>query len=377
MSLIGPAGMSAASSAASHSAVVPLAEPLARASRSAPSRFSTRAPFVANRGSSASAGSPIARQNRGHCRSLPTATAISPSTVSNISYGTMLGWALPSRPGAAPSTNAFWAWLTRIASVDSKIDTSIRWPTPYAGEPVALPPGERRQDPDRRVEPGRDVGDRDADLRRDAAVRVGLAGDRHQAGLGLEQEVVAGAADERAGRAVAADREVDQARVDRAQRLVAEPEPLEAVRAGGSRRRRRRSPRRRRRTSAPDGCFRSSRRLRLLRLTERKYAAVRVPAASSPTHGGPQPRVESPSGGSTLTTSAPRSASSIVAYGPARTVEQSTTRMPARGPVGVRHRLDGSRGPGRLSCLHDATPPRDRARLGDPPCDSPASPARA
>ena len=72
----------------------------------------------------------------------------------------------------------------------------------------------------------------------------------------------------------------------------------------------------------------------MLRLTARKYAAVRVPAAASPTQGGPQPRVESPSGGSTLTTSAPRSARSIVQYGPARTVEQSTTRRPASGAVG-------------------------------------------
>ena len=60
-------------------------EPLARspARRSArrsvgisSTRFSTRSPFVANRGSSASAGSPSARQKRGHWRSLPTATAI-------------------------------------------------------------------------------------------------------------------------------------------------------------------------------------------------------------------------------------------------------------------------------------------------------------
>ena len=85
----------------------------------------------------------------------------------------------------------------------------------------------------------------------------------------------------------------------------------------------------------PSGVRRSTRMDRLLRLTARKYAAVRVPAASSPTHGGPQPRVASPSGGSTLMTSAPRSASTIVAYGPASTVERSITRTPASGPVVV------------------------------------------
>ena len=32
------------------------------------------------------------------------------------------------RCGARPPTNAFWAWLTSTASVDSSSDTSIRWP---------------------------------------------------------------------------------------------------------------------------------------------------------------------------------------------------------------------------------------------------------
>src|SRR5581483_11238785 len=54
--------------------------------------------------------------------------------------------------------------------------------------------------------------------------------------------------------------------------------------------------------------------------------------ASSPTKGGPQPRVSSPvSGGSTLITSAPRSARSMVQYGPARTREKSSTRRPLSG----------------------------------------------
>ncbi len=48
-------------------------------------------------------GSPSAAHSRGHCRSDPTATAIAPSAVSKVSYGTMFGWALPSRPGATPA----------------------------------------------------------------------------------------------------------------------------------------------------------------------------------------------------------------------------------------------------------------------------------
>jgi hypothetical protein len=49
------------------------------------SRFATRAPFVAKRGSSVSSGAPMAAANRGHWRSLPTAIAISPSAVANVS----------------------------------------------------------------------------------------------------------------------------------------------------------------------------------------------------------------------------------------------------------------------------------------------------
>src|SRR5215211_9190010 len=64
--------------------------------------------------------------------------------------------------------------------------------------------------------------------------------------------------------------------------------------------------------SKPSASLRSTPMERLLRLTDRKYAD------SPPAKGGPHWRVSSPrSGCSTLTTSAPRSASTIVAYGPA------------------------------------------------------------
>src|SRR6266568_3898071 len=48
--------------------------------------------------------------------------------------------------------------------------------------------------------------------------------------------------------------------------------------------------------------------------------------------GGVQRLVSSPAGLSTLITSAPRSASSIVQYGPARTLEKSATTSPDSGP---------------------------------------------
>src|SRR4051794_32974949 len=47
---------------------------------------------------------------------------------------------------------------------------------------------------------------------------------------------------------------------------------------------------------------------------------------------GPSCRVVSPSGGSTLMTSAPRSPSCWAAHGPSTTVVQSTMRMPESGP---------------------------------------------
>ena len=53
----------------------------------------------------------------------------------------------------------------------------------------------------------------------------------------------------------------------------------------------------------------------------------------SPVTGGTQCRVSSPAGLSTLITSAPRSASSMVAYGPASTREKSATSRPDSGPA--------------------------------------------
>ena len=105
-------------------------------------------------------------------------------------------------------------------------------------------------------------------------------------------------------------------------------------------------------TAAPSGSFRSIAIDRLLRFTWRKYAD------SSPANGGPHRRVPSPSGRSTLTTSAPRSPSIMVQYGPARIWVRSSTRMPARGRSGCGTRpmigaaaLAGRRAVGQLGEL--------------------------
>ena len=149
------------------------------------SRWATRSPLVANRGSVASPGSPIAG-----AEAASTAARCRPPGRSRrrrwrtSRTGTMFGWALPRRPGCRPVANAFCAWLTSTARVDSSSDTSIRWPI---GRPPASRLGPR---PRARAEDGRphaeqagdDVADRDADLRRRAAFGIGQAGDRHQAG---------------------------------------------------------------------------------------------------------------------------------------------------------------------------------------------------
>src|SRR5262245_37553855 len=75
--------------------------------------------------------------------------------------------------------------------------------------------------------------------------------------------------------------------------------------------------------SRPSGVLRLSTTLRLPRLTALKLGL------SDPTAPGIW-RVESPAGGSILTTSAPRSARSVAQNGPAITCVTSRTRTPAR-----------------------------------------------
>src|SRR4030095_3439839 len=71
---------------------------------------------------------------------------------------------------------------------------------------------------------------------------------------------------------------------------------------------------------------------RLLALTARK-------AGETPFQkGGPHRRASSPSGRSTLMTSAPRCARTSAAYGPARFWASSTTLIPVSGSIGVNPR---------------------------------------
>ena len=200
----------------------------------------------------------------------PTATAISPSAVSNVSYGTMFGWALPRRPGATPETNAFWAWLTSAASVEARSEMSIRWPRPDAG------PGSARGRP---APPGRSTAPSIPVTTSLIATPtfVGRPPSSSAAPVidispldGLDDEVVARSIGGRAVGAVAArsrgGRGAGSARCERRRRRS---RAARSRRPGSSRRGRRHRPRSRRRTSRPRrsrgraGCE------RLFRLTAR------------------------------------------------------------------------------------------------------------
>src|SRR6266851_2349530 len=88
----------------------------------------------------------------------------------------------------------------------------------------------------------------------------------------------------------------------------------------------------RRSASIAGGCLRSSTRLRLLRLSATKLTL-------SPARIGGVARPMSPCGGSTLITSAPMSARSVPASGPAMKLASSMTRIPASG-FGMRFLLN-------------------------------------
>ena len=86
----------------------------------------------------------------------------------------------------------------------------------------AHPPDERAEDPDCRVRPREHVHDRHARLHR---LAFGVTGDRHQAALGLDDEVIARPVRLLAVGAEPGDRAVDQSGILGSQLLVSEPEP--------------------------------------------------------------------------------------------------------------------------------------------------------
>src|SRR5262245_30909533 len=80
---------------------------------------------------------------------------------------------------------------------------------------------ERGEDPDQREQSGAEIGQRNAGLDRRAA---GVAGDRHDPGDALGDEIEAALVAVRSGLTVAGNRRVDETRVDALKRRVVEAE---------------------------------------------------------------------------------------------------------------------------------------------------------
>ena len=192
----------------------------------------------------------------------------------------------------------------------------------------AVAVAERRERREGGVEPGEVVAE---EGRRLDGLAVGLAVEREEAARRLGEGVVAGALGVAAELAEAADRDQDHVGVHRAQLAVAEPEALERARAGSSRPRRRRRAARRRKRSRPAGLARGRGvRLRLLRFT---VACMRGERRARAGQQRREPPRHLAAGCSTLTTSAPKSASTQPHIGPGPGASSPrATRTPARGP---------------------------------------------
>ena len=137
-------------------------------------------------------------------------------------------WSEQNYEGAALQTRTLYAGdnrLTRhrLAPLDIPVASSMRAPGEAAG---LLALEESREHGLRRVHAGEQVDGRDAELERRL---VGFAVERHQPGLALDQEVVAGTRGFRSGPVVAGDRAVDQVVAFLLQLLVAEAQFLRAA----------------------------------------------------------------------------------------------------------------------------------------------------
>lgn len=129
--LTGPAGTPAASRRVDQWSAPAVPSRRVRMSRSSV-RWATRSALVRKRSSRARPGSPTRSESAANCRSLPTAMAIGRSAAGKVSYGAMLGCALPIRLGTTPATAYADAWLTRADSSELSRFTSTCCPCPVA-----------------------------------------------------------------------------------------------------------------------------------------------------------------------------------------------------------------------------------------------------
>ena len=184
------------------------------------SRLPVRSWLRANRGSRASSGTPSTSHSLRNWPSLPAVMISSPSAQGSGSYGNRLGWAFPIRNGTTPPATTALDWFTRPDSADDMRLTSTCCRRPVSLNPGSLNPGslnpgslsrgspnpvslrpvlsepvscslQRGKNADRGVQSGHHVEHRDpCSIRRTA----GVAGQAHQAGECLDDQVESGSA---------------------------------------------------------------------------------------------------------------------------------------------------------------------------------------
>jgi hypothetical protein len=227
----------------------------------------------------------------------------------------MPGSALPAGSRTAPKALYSGSRLSMQLKTASYSATSMTWPRPAVGVAVA----QRQQHADHAVQRGQRVADAHAHAHRHAA---GLARQVAQPAHGLGHHAEAGLVAVGAGLAVAADAQHDQARVGAAGPRTQAPGFQRAGRkfsistsaSAASRR-----------TSAwPSGCAGPAPRALVARLhlPPHRGAVLQQPPLAQ--------RVAASPGGSTLITSAPKSASVLPAKGPAISWPSSSTFSPAQ-----------------------------------------------
>ena len=141
-----------------------------------------------------------------------------PSLVGNTPVGMPVGWSLPAWPGTSPATVQRAAWKSSIEIC--ACSSEVVHPLPLARH-VALE--QRDQRAHGGIHAAREVGDRHADAHRPLARQPR---DRHQAAHALGDLVEARPVAVGAVLAEAGQADVDEARVDGAQRFVVEAEPV-------------------------------------------------------------------------------------------------------------------------------------------------------
>ena len=141
-----------------------------------------------------------------------------PSRVRNTPVGMLVGWSLPACSGTSLRDQP--ARRLEIEHRDLRRQQRAFDPLALARH-LALQ--QRDEDAHRAEDAGRQIGDRDADAHRPLSRQ---AGDRHQPAHALRDLVEAGAVAIRPALPEARDAGIDEARVERLQRLVVDAEPV-------------------------------------------------------------------------------------------------------------------------------------------------------